>query len=141
LDCYALVNRANEQGTGYATISDVDVALKEMLRLGEVHFAYLWQQSSLVEKQLLVAVAHLHENEGTFQPATLINSLEAYNVYLEPPTALEALQRLVERGIMRQVLVEGVVAYELRVALVGLWTAQNKSLGELYQDGRRRQLT
>ena len=139
LVCYALVNRANEQGTGYVTISDVDVALKEMLRLGEVHFAYLWQQSTLPEKQLLVAVAHLHDNEGAFQPATLINSLEAYNVYLEPPTALEALQRLVERGIMRQFVEEGMVAYELRVGLVGLWTAQNKSLGELYQpDGRRR---
>ncbi|MDA0243498.1 MAG: FG-GAP-like repeat-containing protein [Chloroflexi bacterium] len=140
LVCYALVNRANEQGTGYVTISDVDVALKEMLRLGEVHFAYLWQQSTAAEKQLLTAVAHLHDNEGAFQPATLINSLEAYNVYVEPPAALEALQRLVERGIMRQVVAEGVVAYELRVGLVGLWTAQNKGLGELYQDGRRRQL-
>ena len=82
----------------------------------------------------------MHDNEGAFQPATLINSLEAYNVYVEPPAALEALQRLVERGIMRQVVAEGVVAYELRVGLVGLWTAQNKGLGELYQDGRRRQL-
>ena len=46
LVCYALVKRANAERTGYVTISDVNATLDEMLSLGEVHFAYLWQRST-----------------------------------------------------------------------------------------------
>ena len=59
LVCYTLVKQANQQKTGYVTISDVNVALGDMLRLGEVHFAYLWQRSNPAERAVLAAAAHL----------------------------------------------------------------------------------
>lgn len=37
LVCYTLINQANNQRSGYITISDVNAALEDMLRLGEVH--------------------------------------------------------------------------------------------------------
>lgn len=140
LVCYTLVNQANHQETGYITISDVNAALKDMLRLGEVHFAYLWQQSSYEERVLLTAVAHLYDHEGPFQPTELINSLEPYDIYLAPPTAIMALNNLVERGIMREIVEEGTLWYQLRIGLVGLWTAQNKSFAQLYRDNRRQKV-
>ena len=134
LVCYTLINRANQHETGYITISDVNLALKDMLRLGEVHFAYLWQQSTSYERALLTAVAHLHDHEVPFQPAEILQSLEQYNVYLDPVEALTSLNSLVERGIMRELVEEGASSYVLRIGLVGLWTAQNKSLAQLHQD-------
>ncbi|MBK8128782.1 MAG: hypothetical protein IPK53_07495 [bacterium] len=62
------------------TISDVNAALDEMMRLGEVHFAYLWQRSSFVERALLTAVAHLMDAEMMFRADDLIQYLK--------PTAL-----------------------------------------------------
>ncbi|MFN2135288.1 MAG: AAA family ATPase, partial [Candidatus Promineifilaceae bacterium] len=59
LVCYTLVKEANRERTGYVTISSVNAAVDEMLSLGEVHFAYLWQRSSLAERAILAAVAHL----------------------------------------------------------------------------------
>ncbi len=133
LVCYTLVKRANQQKTGYITISDVNAALEEMLRLGEVHFAYLWQRSSYTERALLTAVAHLMEREVPFHPADLIQYLEQYGFRFDPAEVTGGLNRLVEREIMRELTDEGTTLYELKIGLVGLWAAQNKSLSKLYE--------
>jgi len=133
LVCYTLVKRANTLGTGYVTISDVNAALEEMLRLGEVHFAYLWQRSTHTERALLTAVAHLMDRDVPFHPADLIQYLEQYGFRLEPADVTAGLNRLVERDIMREITDEGTTLYELKIGLVGLWAAQNKSLSKLYE--------
>lgn len=131
LVCYTLVNQANNQKNGYVTISDVNAALAEMLRLGEVHFAYLWQRSSHIERALLTAVAHLMERDLPFRPADLVQYLEQYDLHFEPAEVTNGLNLLVERDIMREVTIEATTLYELKIGLVGLWVAQNKSLSKL----------
>ncbi|MDT8305753.1 MAG: AAA family ATPase [Anaerolineae bacterium] len=135
LVCYTLVKRANQEGTGYVTISDVNAALDEMLRLGEVHFAYLWQRSSRIERALLAAVAHLMDREMPFHPSDLTLYLEQYGFRFEPAEVTAGLTRLVEREIMREIRAEGTALYELKIGLVGLWAARNKSLTRLYESG------
>jgi hypothetical protein len=135
LVCYTLVKRANEQGTGYVTISDVNAALEEMLRLGEVHFAYIWQRSTRTERALLAAVAHLMDLEVPFHPADLIHYLEQYGFRFDPAEVTAGLTRLVEREVMREITSEATTLYELKIGLVGLWAAQNKSLSRLYESG------
>jgi outer membrane protein assembly factor BamB len=133
LVCYTLVRRANEERDGYITISDVNAALDEMLRLGEVHFAYLWQRSSYVEKALLAAVSRLMDYETPFRPTDLVQFLEQYSIHLDPSEVTTGLNRLVEREIMWEITAEGTILYELRIGLVGLWVAKNKSLSHLYE--------
>lgn len=133
LVCYTLVRRANEERDGYITISDVNSALDEMLRLGEVHFAYLWQRSNYVEKALLAASSRLMDYETPFRPADLVQYLEQYSIHLNPAEVTAGLNRLVEREIMWEIAAEGVLLYELRIGLVGLWVAKNKSLSHLYE--------
>ena len=118
---------------GYVTISDVNAALEEMLRLGEVHFAYLWQRSTYTERALLAAVAHLMDREVPFHPSDLVQYLEQYGFRFDPAEVTAGLNRLVEREIMREITDEGTTLYELKVGLVGLWAAQNKSLSKLYE--------
>jgi hypothetical protein len=133
LVCYTLVRRANEERDGYITISDVNSALDEMLRLGEVHFAYLWQRSSYVEKALLAAASRLMDYETPFRPTDLVQYLEKYSIHINPAEVTAGLNRLVEREIMWEIAAEGVLLYELRIGLVGLWVAKNKSLSHLYE--------
>ncbi len=132
LVCYTLVKRANTQRTGYVTISDVNAAVDEMLSLGEVHFAYLWQRSTPTERALLTAVAHLMDRNASFYPEDLLRYLEPYAVQPDPAAVTAALNRLVERDILREVTEEGRALYELKLGLVGLWVAQNKSLSKLF---------
>ncbi|MEM7803061.1 MAG: AAA family ATPase, partial [Chloroflexota bacterium] len=79
LVCYTLVNYANKNRTQYITISDVNICLSEMLRLGEVHFAYLWQESTFAERSVLTAMAHLIETNHPVDPSQIAESLSAYD--------------------------------------------------------------
>ncbi len=132
LVCYTLVKQANQQKTGYVTISDVNVALDEMLRLGEVHFAYLWQRSNLAERAVLAAAAHLMDRNEPLHPEEIIDYLESYSIELDPAEVTHALNALVERDVMREVTEEGKALYELQIGLVGQWVVQNKSLSKLH---------
>ena len=132
LVCYTLVKQANQKRSGYVTISDVNTALDEMLRLGEVHFAYLWQRSSHAERALLAAAAHLMDRNEPLHPEVFIEHLQPYSIELDPMQVTEALVSLVARDIMREVTEEGKALYELRIGLVGLWVARNKSLSRLH---------
>lgn len=132
LACYTLVKQANTQQSGYITISDVNAALDEMLGLGEVHFAYLWQRSTYTERALLTAVSHLMDRSMAFHPEDLMAYLEQVNIQLDPIDVTAALNRLVEREIMREVSQGATTLYELKIGLVGLWIAKHKSLSKLH---------
>jgi hypothetical protein len=64
-------------------------------------------------------------------PEEFIQYLQSYSIELDPTEATHALNMLVARDIMREVTEEGKALYELRIGLVGLWVAQNKSLSKL----------
>ena len=131
LVCYTLVKQANERGKGYVTISDVNDGLDEMLSLGEVHFAYLWQRSTPTERALLTAVAHM-DSDLAFHPEDFLEFLGKYNIHVTPSEVTAALQRLVERGIIGEVTQGASAQYELKLGLVGLWVAKHKSLSKLH---------
>ncbi|UCG25863.1 MAG: PQQ-binding-like beta-propeller repeat protein [Chloroflexota bacterium] len=137
LVCYTLVNQANQRQSSYITISDVNAALDEMLRLGEVHFAYIWQRSLYPERALLAASSRLMDFDSPFRPDDLVDELRRYGINLQAAQVTGALNRLVERGIMREIGDEGVPLYEMRIGLVGLWVAQNKSFSRLYASTRQ----
>ncbi|MCP4357590.1 MAG: AAA family ATPase, partial [Chloroflexi bacterium] len=132
LVCYTLVKQANHQQRGYVTISDVNAALDEMLSLGEVHFAYLWRRSSYTERAILTAVSHMMEREEPFRPEDFVQFLDPYGFHLNPKEVTAALNTLVEREIMSELQDGATTQYELRLGLVGIWTAQHKSLSKLH---------
>ncbi len=132
LVCYTLVKRANSKRRSYVTISNVNAALDEMLSLGEMHFAYLWQRSSHAEKALLTAVSHLMDRDMSFHPSDMTQYLEPYGIHLTPGEITAALKSLVERDILQEITEGATAQYELKIGLVGLWVAKHKSLSHLY---------
>ncbi|MGB1249404.1 MAG: AAA family ATPase [Candidatus Promineifilaceae bacterium] len=131
LVCYSLVKRANEQKTSYVTISDVNETVSEMLGLGEVHFAYIWQRSTSAERAALIAIAHLIDKELPFRTLAIVEALQPYKTTLTPTQITAALEKLVQRNIMT-VAHDGVqTQYELKVGLVGAWIEQSKSMSRL----------
>jgi hypothetical protein len=134
LVCYTLVKRANAQQSTYVTISDVNAALDEMMLLGEVHFAYIWQRSSFAEKAMLTAVANLMEGDMLFHPEDLMAYLETYGIHLNPTEVTTALNSLTQREILAEVSEEVATLYELKTGLIGLWVAKYKSLSKLHAE-------
>ncbi len=138
LVCYTLVKHANRERSGYVTISNVNAAVDEMLSLGEVHFAYLWQRSTVAERTVLAAVAHLMDHTVPFHPEEIAQRLQQYDIYLDPAELTGALNSLVERDIMREVTEEAKSLFEMKLGLVSLWVAKNKSLSQLYAAGNNK---
>ncbi len=138
LVCYTLVKQANVERSGYVTISHVNAAVDEMLSLGEVHFAYLWQRSTVAERTILAAVAHLMDHTLPFHPEVIVQLLEPYDIHLDPAEITGALSSLVKRDILREVTEEAKSLYEVKLGLVVLWVAKNKSLSKLYAGAKAR---
>jgi hypothetical protein len=77
-------------------------------------------------------VAHLVDTDASFRPAELVKYLTEYSIYLDPAEVTLGLNSLVEREILREVTEGPTTLFELRIGLVGLWVAQNKSLSRLH---------
>ncbi|MEM9775217.1 MAG: PQQ-binding-like beta-propeller repeat protein [Chloroflexota bacterium] len=133
LVCYTLINYANRHKTAYITIADVNEMLREMLRLGEVHFAYLWQFSSFAERAVLIAMAHLHESSEPVTAADVQQSLRPFDLDLLPGEITGALRRLVSREILSEYRDRRSSIYEMRVGLVQLWVEENRNLSTLFE--------
>ncbi len=134
LVCYSLVKRANANKTGYITVSDVNVTIDEMLALGEVHFAYIWQRSNPIERIILVAVSHLLDYDESFRTADIMRVLKPYSIRLTPAQLTTALDHLVQRNIVQEINTEGIISYEMKIGLVGTWVERTRSLSRLYSE-------
>lgn len=132
LVCYSLVKRANQQRTGYITITDVNETVDEMLGLGEVHFAYIWQRSSSAERVVLITIAHLVDRELPFRVSDIVAALDDYRIELTPADVTAALQSLVQRNVVREVNQRGNTHYEMKLGLVGQWVERTKSVDKLF---------
>ncbi|MFK7804313.1 MAG: PQQ-binding-like beta-propeller repeat protein [Anaerolineae bacterium] len=132
LVCYTLINYANRHKTGYITIADVNEMLREMLRLGEVHFAYLWQASTFAERAVLIAMAHLNDGTEPVTAADLQQNLRPFDLDLSPGEITGALRRLVGREILSEYQDRRSSFYEMRVGLVQLWVEENRNLSTLF---------
>ncbi|MCQ3979519.1 MAG: hypothetical protein DPW09_39375, partial [Anaerolineae bacterium] len=132
LICHALVNRANREGRGYLTVRDVNDTLAELVELGEAHFAFLWEQSSPAEQLVLAALMRLLARTSTVTATQIVELLVERGRPLELQVVREALRRLTERDIVRE-LGESPPRYEYKVDLVRLWVERYKALGRVIE--------
>jgi hypothetical protein len=128
LICHALVNHANRARRGYLSIQDVNDVLGELLELGEAHFAFLWEQSSPSERLVLASLTLLIHEGSSVAETQIAQLLTQQGVAVEKRQLTEALQRLVERDILREVTGQP-PRYEHKIELVRLWVERHKALG------------
>jgi hypothetical protein len=133
LACHALVNHANQERRGYLTIRDVDDVFEEMVELGEAHFAFLWDQSSPPERLVLASLSRLQGQEPTVTASQLDELLAGRGVTVGMQDAAEALRRLVERDVVRELRGQP-PRYGYKVELVRLWVERYKSLGRVVEE-------
>lgn len=130
LICHTLVNGTNRARRNYVTIRDVNDTLVELVELGEAHFAFLWEQSSPPEQLTLAALMHLLAKTPAVTVTPIVDLLAERGLTLELPAVLAALQRLIDRDIVRE-LPGPPPRYEYKVDLVRLWVERHKTLGRV----------
>jgi outer membrane protein assembly factor BamB len=130
--CHTLVNIHNRERINYAAVGDVNRALDEMLELGEVHLAFLWERAAPRERAILAVLAHL-VSAGEVGTAAAVTSLLAdYGLETDPAEVEQTMQRLAAQELLREAG-EGRARYEFRIDLVRLWIEHFRSLTQTVQ--------
>ena len=126
--CWALVNYCNEQRRNYATINDVNDAVKRMLITGTSHFSYIWQQALAIEQLVLATLAHVIGTRKWAYVDELVARLQSRgSTDITPEQVIKTLDRLVSQEIL-EVATEGRLGYRFRLEVLRLWITQNQSI-------------
>lgn len=133
LTCHARVVHANRERRGYLTIQDVNDVLGEMVDLGEAHFAFLWDQASPTERLVLASLTRLLSHEPSVTGSQVSELLAERGIAMGAQPVTEALRRLVERDIVREVSGQP-PRYGYKVELVRLWVERYKALGRVVEE-------
>jgi HAMP domain-containing protein/GAF domain-containing protein len=136
--CHSLVNQHNRAGRSYVTVSDVNTALGEILSSGEAHFIYLWNESSLTERQVLTALSRIMTLTGHVMPVQVEDYLNERGIPLDRQVIAETLHHLTLRDILALQVdsqTTGIAGtYGWRLGLLGLWIEKYKSLSLLQEE-------
>jgi hypothetical protein len=134
LVCWALVNHCNKMHRNYATINDINAVLDEILMTGEMHFAYIWQQASKLERFALAGIAStISPAQPWARPGDILTVLEQEgNHNFELTKLVKALDSLTQRGVL-EMATEGSLRYRFEVEILRFWVKENKSIAALVE--------
>ncbi len=127
LICRSLIAHANEVRKSYVTIIDVNTVQDRVMETGQVHFKWLWGQTSTEERLVLSTIAQEGGEEG--RPLSLKDIEEVYYSYGLPfrqERVLQALENLAEMDIVERGH-EGML-FTIPIGLTRRWLREIKSL-------------
>lgn len=134
--CHSLVNRHNKTQRNYVTVADVNAALDEILTSGEAHFIYLWTESTIEERMVLVAMSRMIPLTGLLQAVQIVDYLAERGVRVERRVIRDAMYHLMLRDILKIEDMDrgGESVYRWQLGLLGLWAEKYKSLGRVVDE-------
>lgn len=119
-----LVELRNEDLLEYLTIQDLNRVIQRVVRKGQLHIAYLWEEAELAERLLLLAVGELLASDGG---ATLTSARALIEEHYKNAPDLDLAAAL--RSLLRkELLAEENGRLELRIELLRHWMDQNRSV-------------
>lgn len=119
-----LVELRNEDLLHYVTIQDLNRVIQRVVRKGQLHIAYLWEEATLAERLLLLAVAELLANDGG---ATMMAARSLIHEHFKNAPELD-LGGALSSLLRKELLEEENGRLELRIQLLQHWMEQNRSL-------------
>lgn len=119
-----LVEQRNEEILDYVTIQDLNRVARRVIQKGQLHIAYLWDEASLDERLLLLAVDELLSVEGGANLAMARELIESRGKDLQTCDLALALRIL----LRKELLSESSGRIEMRIELLRQWMEQNRSM-------------
>ncbi|HQF62834.1 MAG TPA: hypothetical protein PLT26_10060 [Anaerolineaceae bacterium] len=118
--CHELVAYHNDTERNYITTTCVDAVLDRIIERGEAHFKYIWAESSMEQRLLLVALAELLETMDNATLDDIAGVLEKRGRAVETTDLNEAAGKLEARDILLRSGPRSNL-YRFRVDLIRRW--------------------
>lgn len=136
LMCHSLVNRHNKTQRSYITVTDVNVALEDILASGEAHFVYLWNEASPIEKLTLTALSRMVHQMGYASAVQVVDYLAERGITTKRQDVSDALHHLSLRDVLLTTQDNDQISeeYAWKLGLLGLWVEKYKSLNRVVDE-------
>ena len=133
--CHALVNLHNTEKKNYITIQDVNGELNRILERGQMHFDFIWDRSSMIERLVMTALKRVLQEEESVTVSSLVNKLGGYDLTIDAKNITKALDALAGKDIISKIL-NHTTTYEFKVDLIRIWLESTKHLDQVVEEFR-----
>jgi hypothetical protein len=133
LICRSLIDHCNDRRKAYITINDINTVLHEVMQTGQIHFDWLWDQTSAEERVVLSVIAQGGKDEG--RPLSFIEIEEIYRHHRLPykrERVLTSLKTLIEADVVESVSEDeqehplDACRFRIPVGLIRRWLRKEK---------------
>ncbi len=133
--CHALVNLHNSEKKNYIKIQEVDQELNRILERGQMHFDFIWDRSSRLERLVMTTLSRVLESEETATISSIVNKIAEYNLNVSPKDISKTLDLLSNKDIIAKIL-NHTTKYEFKVDLIRIWLINTKQLDQVVENYR-----
>jgi predicted transcriptional regulator len=133
--CHALVNLHNSDKKNYITIQEVDHEINRIIERGQMHFDFIWDRSSRLERLVMTVLSRLLKDEESVTISNIVNKLAEYNLNLDNKTISKSLDILVNKDIIAQNQ-DRTTTYQFKVDLIRIWLENTKHLDQVVENFR-----
>lgn len=124
-----LVSWRNKKKLQYITVDDIRSVADQVATRGQLHIAYLWNDSSEAEIRLLAGLAEALDREGFATLSSIYRQLESRKI------KTDHLERAVESLVERQILADDGSHLTFRIDLLRRWMARQTDTWQVIRKG------
>ncbi len=133
--CHAFVNLHNHEKKNYITIQDVNRELYKILERGHMHFDFIWDRSTIMERLVMSALTRVLQEEDGATVSIIVNKLMEYDLGVNSKETAKILDGLEGKGIVTKIL-DHTTTFEFKVDLIRIWLERTKHLDQIVEEYR-----
>lgn len=133
--CHALVNLHNSDKKNYITIQDVNGEIQRIIERGQMHFDFIWEQSTLMERLVMTALTRVLNEEESVTVSSIVNKLGEYGLKVSSKEISKTLNILISKDIVAELL-NHTTTYEFKIDLIRVWLESTKNLDQVVENYR-----
>ena len=133
--CHALVEVHNTDKKNYITVQEVDHELTRIIERGQMHFDFIWDRSSLIERLVMTALTKVSQEELAITTSSIVNKIAEYDLTVDSKRINKVLDSLAGKDIVAKIL-DHTTTYEFKVDLIRIWLENTKQLDQVVEDFR-----
>jgi AAA+ ATPase superfamily predicted ATPase len=133
LICHELVDLHNREEKNYITIQDVNGEIDRIIERGQMHFDFIWDSATSIEKLVMTALIKVLNEEDNAMVSTIVNKVSEYGLNIDSNTISKTLDGLANKDIILKIM-NHVTTYEFKVDLIRIWLERTKQLDQMVEE-------
>jgi hypothetical protein len=131
--CHSLVNLHNSEKKNYITIQDVNGEIQRIIERGQMHFDFIWDQATMIERLVMTAVTKVYGEEEAVTVSSIVNKLGEYGIKVNSKEISKSLNKLISKDIITKIL-DHTTTYEFKIDLIRVWLESTKNLDQVVEN-------